>query len=156
MPFQFPAIINPGQVGNIEISATAAIALDKLAPGNIIYTDTRYSIGSFSRDVSLASGTQAITGVGFQPKLLIFYTTIGGTTQMSWGVDDGTTHKDTIITSVGTSTADGNNSIDFLQPNGATSAVAYISTMGVDGFTLTWTKAGSPTGTADIIFTAYR
>jgi hypothetical protein len=37
-----------------------------------------YKIVSFSRVLSVASGTQSITGVGFQPRLIMFQTGISG------------------------------------------------------------------------------
>lgn len=119
-------------------------------------SNVKVYIGSFSRDLTLASGTQTITGVGFMPTYVEFYMAVGGTTQMSWGFDDGTTAKNTIITSAGASSADGGNSIDMLQPDSATSQVAKITSMDTDGFTLTWTKTGSPVGSVDVIYKAIK
>ena len=39
-------------------------------------SDTRFKLGAFTRDQALAAGTQVITGVGFQPKAIIFLLTV--------------------------------------------------------------------------------
>jgi len=50
-------------------------------------------IGSFTRDMSLATGTQAVTGVGFKPRLVEFRALLTGTNLMSIGETDGTTSQ---------------------------------------------------------------
>ena len=44
----------------------------------------------------------------------------------------------------------------FLRASGTANQQASISSMNADGFTLSWSKAGSPTGTANILATASR
>ena len=116
-------------------------------------------IGTFTRDLTTASGTQAITGVGFTPRFVTFAGHVHAVTSYGFygGVDNGTTA--TCFTDYWAS-ANGqwyvvtNRSLDMRTSTG-TIADAYISAFGADGFTLTWTKTGSPTGTGTITYTAF-
>ena len=116
-------------------------------------------IGTFTRDLTTASGTQAITGVGFTPRFVTFAGHVHAVTSYGFygGVDNGTTA--TCFTDYWAS-ANGqwyvvtNRSLDMRTSTG-TIADAYISAFGADGFTLTWTKTGSPTGTGTITYVAF-
>lgn len=116
----------------------------------------RNFIGSFTRDLSLASGNQSITGVGFQPSALVLIMGIVGGSQFA---------------SIGFAGSSGNNSCleffdttptTFLQPNlaGIVRADAgdfqscVVASFDADGFTLTWTKTLLPTGTLTCVFLA--
>lgn len=114
----------------------------------------------FTRDVSLASGNQAITGVGFQPRAILFFTSILGSARNSWGFDTGVANGAKAITdntniAAGTFTAATNFSIS-LQTNVTDQYSGKIASFDSDGFTVAWTKSGSPTGTATIMFLAIR
>lgn len=127
------------------------------ATSNAVVT-THSKTGAFTYDVSTASGTQAITGVGFTPKSLSFiavFTTGGVAGSSCWGCDDGSSPR--CITNLGATYSpqfDGSNSIDIIN-SGGNAATAKITAFGADGFTLTWTKVGSPTGTITIIYQAF-
>ena len=137
-------------------------------PTQVIYDGTQFNIvgalyprffvGSFTRDTTVASGTQAVTGVGFQPKAVIFIAVVSGTARASIGVD--------IRTAQGGISDDHNTIADtwnvlsaysiFLESGGGANYGGEISTLGADGFTVTWTKTGNPTGTATITYLALR
>lgn len=124
--------------------------------GNI--SGTRFKIGTFTRDVSLASGTQAITGVGFQPKAVLFLVFIGSTSQMSIGIDTDTEMcviADQHGTSANTWTGLTTMSI-LLIVNASNYYQGNVNSFDSDGFTINWTKNNSPTGTASIYFLALR
>ena len=105
----------------------------------------------FSRDLSSASGTQTITGVGFTPKAIMFD---GGFSLNGWyGWFSG-------MASPGVSTSKAyitnnnswniNNSFSILAYPTASSSdyqVATVSSWNADGFTLNWIKTGATTGT---------
>lgn len=118
-------------------------------------------VGSFTRDISIASGTQAVTGVGFTPKAVVFFTGLGAAneTGLSVGGDDGTTGVCVYNNAQNTATAWGANgstaSIVIVNAAG-TSYAGKISAFGADGFTVTWTKTGSPVGTYIISYLAFR
>jgi len=113
-------------------------------------------VGSFTRDMTASSGSVSYTGVGFQPKCVVFVSAID-TTSMSVGFDDGTSHYCVRGVSYGGTVLFnrvGSNSIDI-----ATSFVDQQQGKGTsldsDGFTITWTKGGSPTGTGYVYYLAF-
>lgn len=114
-------------------------------------------VGSFTRDISLASGSQAITGVGFQPTAVLFLSNVTTTAQISVGVDDGT-NVGAVIDNNGGSTdtyVSGTSNSISLRVDGSNRAEAAIQSLDSDGFTLSWTKTGFPTGTATMIYLAW-
>jgi len=115
-------------------------------------SDTRHFVGTFTRSTTTATGTQEITGIGFTPKVIIFHACIhNGVGKNSWGLDDNVTNIciwDNYQTTANTYAASEAASIRIRQ--GGSSAYEYygtISTLDVDGFTISWTKgASSPNG----------
>ena len=113
---------------------------------------TGLKIGTFTYDLSTASGTQAITGVGFTPTVLILLGALDGTTAFSLSFDNGTNAYGTAQDTSNLIQAE--TSLHIYETGGDASAV--VTTLGSDGFTLTWTKNSSPTGTANIYYVAIR
>jgi hypothetical protein len=148
-----------------KVSGAALTALSSIPSGagaipsanlTAIYADARVKVGSFTRDLTTASGDVSYTGVGFRPVAILFIANLPSSTaltNMSWGVDDittdghlklyGNTHSDMDVRSI------------FLS-DGTNSQSAVVKTFDADGFTLTWTKASSPTGTATVKYIAWR
>jgi len=130
---------------------------NKTIASHLAYTDTRIKIGTFTIDVTTATGTQAITGVGFVPKTVQFMYTIDQTTETGLGYDDGTLHYSMAHYGVTNWTISASGSIYPQQiDGGANNYLGYIQSMDADGFTISWTKGGSPTGTLTIYYTAFR
>jgi hypothetical protein len=111
--------------------------------------------GSFSRDISLASGSQSITGIGFMPRALIIYGC----------VDAGPSCQGTATASshhcVFRRPTDGNfyyssNLLQFQLNATPDQAYATLTSFDADGLTLAWTKVNSPTGTANFNYIAIR
>jgi hypothetical protein len=105
-------------------------------------------VGSFDRDVSTATGTQAITGVGFTPTSIEVFAAIGGTVKASWGMSDGTTDKCIYQNNIGGTDFISNQSqlIRVITVDISTMYTGTLDSFDADGFTISWTKAGSPTG----------
>jgi len=107
------------------------------------------------------SGAQAYTGVGFKPSFVIFFAASSGNVgETSIGFDNGINHN-TIFNAhqnVSNSWLDAGDSasIYLCVTTAATKYTGYITTLGSDGFTITWTKTGSKTGTAYITYMAFR
>ena len=164
---QFRAILTTaGDIGY----ASAANTLARLAKGA---TDTKLfmnatgtapewtsgiKLGTFSRDTSIATGTQAVSGVGFKPSHIIFLANVGLITpQVSIGFSNGVVNyliADAYANTIGTWT-NAAYALYLLQ----TAAIYYlgsITAIGADGFTVTWTKVGAKTGTATIYYMAFR
>ena len=114
------------------------------------------AIGSFTRDVSLASGDQAVTGVGFAPVALVFFAQISGNDSGSWGVDDGTTHICFYYEAGSTHDNDmaSNDASIWAEPVNANTYKGIVKSLDSDGFTITWTKGASPTGTLTVAYLA--
>ena len=111
-------------------------------------------LGSFTRDMTAVGGAVAYTGVGFKPSAILFFGNIGGTYAQTIGIDNGTT-KFCVYYSAADTTA---NTVSYsiaAYPSGA-GQLGLISAIGADGFTITWTKDGSPTGTLQIFYIAFR
>src|SRR5207249_1447358 len=95
---------------------------------------------------------QAVTGVGFKPRAAIFIA-LAGVVLASVGVDDGTTHGSSVADrGDGNAALSATESIMVGSDTTTTNQKGHISTLGTDGFTITWTKTGTPTGTATIIY----
>lgn len=119
---------------------------------------TWFKVGSLTRDMTAASGNVAYTGVGFKPKAIV---STGGTNAtenfMMAGFDDGTTRGAVASNPGGAGTCQLNLSGIFIPSAAATSQTAVVASFDSDGFTLTWTKTGSPSaGTATVYFLALR
>lgn len=121
---------------------------------------TTYKAGTFTRDMTAASGDVAYTGVGFTPTLIIFF---GGTSSSGIatynGVDNGAVHYcllNYLTAGAGYSSTSTSQSI-YLAETVNIVQRAYVKTFDSDGFTLTWTKDGSPSaGTANIFYIAFK
>ena len=162
-----------GSIGSLFIRNQFNAEPDWLAPGtsgtflrskgtgvNPAWENTTVSValGSFTRDTTLASGTQAVTGVGFQPTVIIFFATQTSSRETSWGFDNDTTNLaifDDGGVSAGTYNASSANSIYDNESSGV-GYVGNINTLDSDGFTINWTKSGSPTGTLTVYYLAIR
>ncbi|MEN6619982.1 MAG: hypothetical protein ABFD50_00305 [Smithella sp.] len=98
---------------------------------------------SITRDLTASGGDVAYTGVGFKPSALI---AISGSS--SYGISVGFADAET--PGVGILSYSGGYTTGVWLINsssGAATAAAICKTTDADGFTLTWTKSGSPTGT---------
>ncbi len=127
---------------------------------NMVLAETggaQVKVGSFTRDVSTASGNQAVTGVGFKPRALIFMAALPAVTGgISTGVDDDTAAG----SNRGTTTAsqfDTTTSISIMVVHsGGNFYQGVVNSLDDDGFTIAWTKTGTPTGTATVVYLALR
>lgn len=109
----------------------------------------------FTRDTSTATGTQAITGLGFKPSALSIVSYQEGTDEASWGFDDGTFRKCLSMASTGVFEGNGANSI-YDNEGGGNAYTGYVQSFDSDGFTISWTRTGTPTGNYISRCLAYR
>jgi hypothetical protein len=114
---------------------------------------------SFTRDTSVGNGNVAYTGVGFQPKAVIFFHSLSGTFTSSWGfisASSGNSVGYCISSDSGTALASRDTGIfaDVTHISAYNDVIGY--TFDADGFTLNWRKIGSPTGTILVRFLAFR
>jgi len=115
-----------------------------------------FYVGTATRDCTLASGNVAYTGVGFKASALVVFMAGGlGTNDWSNGFGTAVSSQCVIGLGGGGNTAPG----AFLMWDYNSAGVnqrATIASFDADGFTLTWTKQGSPTGTLTFNYLALR
>lgn len=122
---------------------------------NPSWGDISMKVGNFTRDLSTASGSQAVTGVGFTPKVVFFLSSRNSGGWGSVGVDDGT----------GRGAVEWNGGYDanapcfsqtaqFVRQTLANYQSFTVASMDSDGFTLSFTKTGTPTGTLQAVYLA--
>lgn len=119
----------------------------------------RVKVGTITRDLTAVSGNVATTGVGFKPSLVFFFTNVSNNNRMSFGADAGSSSGMTIYDNLGNTDNTYDNSVSggasiLAMTSTGTRQFANINSLDADGFTLAWTKDGSPTGTLTIIYVA--
>ena len=94
--------------------------------------------------------------MGFQPKAVIFFAYVDSTTVNSWGFDvsDG---RMCVYRRGDTDNSEGSSTDSILlRLTAANMYKGVINSFDSDGFTVSWTKNGSPTGTGVIVYMAFR
>ena len=142
--------------GTLATLAGAEAFTNKTITSHLAYADTRFYSGTITRDVSAANGDVATAGVGFTPKYVTFNAVKDASTEHSEGFYAASAQN--CFSSYGANlTTNGGKCVAYFdKANTANFARAILSATGADGFTLTWTKAGSPVGTFTIYYTAFR
>jgi hypothetical protein len=129
------------------LTADQAVALLKTGIAATGMLQSKYV--TFSYNLATASGSQSITGVGFKPSTLIVLGFVNATNTVSIGfADAGRTGA--AVTWYGSNLGTGGaHPFEAFLANGAGAdfATGDISSYDSDGFTISWTKNGSPTGT---------
>lgn len=114
-----------------------------------------YKVGSLTRDTATATGTQEETGVGFQPSAIIFFAVEDTSDEISFGFEDGTSHSIYLAD-------DGAwrpSALTSIKDEEATTGDRYegtVTAFGADGFTISWVKTGTPTGTLTVYYMAFK
>lgn len=101
-------------------------------------------IGSFSRSLATASGSQVITGVGFLPRTVFFLGTVVGAAQ-AITIGFATASNSSCIamfTDSATWISSSIACIFVIDSTFANQNFATITSFNADGFTLGWTKSG--------------
>lgn len=169
-PIPMSAIATPIADSNLsqittasKVSGTAFTGLASIPAGAGVIpsanlpsaTTVTSKTGSFTRSAG-TTGTQAITGVGFSPKDLEFI--CGNTSNVSsWGFDTGGGAS----TSYSMANVANNMSLVtgdsiYLDQGAGNQFYAMVTSLDSDGFTLTWSKSGTPSGTASCAYKAIK
>jgi hypothetical protein len=119
---------------------------------------------AFVRHTSTASGTQSISTIGFMPRSILFYAACGAgasTGQVCMGMATSTTALTQYYIANATNVSGANwagNSTAVISLNESSTAsyTASMSTFDANGFTLSWTKIGSPSSLAIIQAICFR
>jgi len=116
--------------------------------------------GTFTRDMTASSGDVSYTGVGFKPSALIFFGGINATTIISM-IGCSMATRRYVMSDYHGGIADTfavQSALSIMLAEGSSQLqTALIKTYDSDGFTLTWTKTGTPSaGTATMFYVAFR
>lgn len=109
-----------------------------------------------TRDMTAANGDVAYSGVGFQPSAVIALCTINGSWPFSVGFADSAGAEMAIANSDNADMMYGRTALCWLQTGSGVAQSAVLKQYDSDGFTLTWAKNGSPTGTGQLYFLCLR
>lgn len=115
-----------------------------------------YKFGTFSRAASADTADISYSGLGGTPKFVFFLSAISGQQQACIGIDKsdervGLYNSDMAVNESWTRSAN----VSIVAHFGASGyQTGKIKTLDVDGFTITWTKSGTPTGMIDVTYLA--
>ena len=137
--------------GNSDTAIPTEKAVKTYADGGL----ARVKVGSFTRDMTLASGTQSITGIGCQPKGIIFLTVKNVTLKACWGLSDGSAELAILHDSTPRFSQNPIDCIYYDDRAGNTYA-GDVNSLDSDGFTINWLKTNSPVGTLTIYYMTIR
>ena len=106
----------------------------------------RVKIGNTFRTGAQGSGTQEITGVGFQPGVVIVQVVITTGASPAWSIGFGSVGQNMCIYTSFTGDATYNHTlcVSWYEAVAPKIWTASITAVGRDGFTITWTKTGDP------------
>ena len=135
-----------------------------ISADTLLFGTLSVKIGSFTRDMTLASGTQAVTGVGFKPRAVLFLSNVANTGQASIGFgalpNTATGPFDSVSLNSRTATSAGtfstNTGTVFAYQGSTDYYNGNLSDFDSDGFTMSWVKTGSTTGTLEIYYMAFQ
>ena len=160
------AVSSIASIAQLDVIRIPSVTIPSIASIGILHIGTHLNAsaasisGSFlsskvitaSRDLSAANGNVAYTGVGFKPTSIFAFGVVSGEVgDQSIGFGDSAKGAYTIE---GNNTPQGN--LLYMTSSIGNAATADIASYDADGFTLTWTKVSSPTGTAQLRFICFR
>ena len=105
-------------------------------------SDLGFFIGAFTRSID---GDYPITGLGFLPKVILFFTVDGDSSlqNFAWGFDDGTTHGCMYLYDDMTVSTTTEAYCFHIRRDAGNYMRGVVSAIGADGFTLTCTLVGA-------------
>ena len=141
-----------------EAVDTEGVTIDSLLvkDGDIPNARLNTKVIKATRDLTAASGDVEYSGVGFMPTALICIGAIGSADNAFWGISDSDKTDKYMKRQGGTFGAPGDNYLINVEPVSNNWQIATVKSYNADGFTLTWTKSSSPTGTLTMMFLCFR
>lgn len=113
------------------------------------------SVVTTTKNIADASTTQTVTGAGMTPRYAVILAAVDNTSAFSVGSDLSTSAHYSLWDQVGAGTGSNwgvsSTSSIILQTTSGNNHVGSFTTFNSDGGVITWTKTGSPTGTARLI-----
>lgn len=147
-------------IGSLTVGSLAGFLFGTAGTVSALSVANRMKVGSFTRNVATATGTQAVTSVGFQPGVVLLIANIPATQMTSIGLDDKAnpwTLFNIYATTAGAWYSIASFSIYLKESAGDVDwTTGVLQSLDSDGFTVSWIKNGNPTGTANIFYLALR
>jgi hypothetical protein len=144
---------------NEDVALTAtSTQLNAVATGGVTTRLLSKTITG-SRDLTAAGAPTDVsyTGVGFQPTSIIAMCTVNGGTTGYFTITVADSAKATNgLYRFATTDLSYQNNLIYVGTASGTNQYATLKSYDADGFTLTWTKTGSPTGTLTMVFLCFR
>lgn len=112
-----------------------------------------------TRDLTAANGDVAYTGVGFKPSSIIAIASVNDSYTQSFGMVDSLSGMGYLyfpISASGKAETGTGNFLIGMTTYASNFQTAQLKTFDTDGFTLTWAKNGTPSGTFTMIFLCFR
>ena len=137
-----------------QLTTNGSGTLSWAAPGSL----TSHTI-QFTRDIAGSNGDVSYTGIGFIPTSIIFsYMTTDGKC-VGTGMVDSAKNMVSYFSAQQAGYTTGDSATDkciYFSNASGTNQQALLKTYDADGFTLTWNKTSTPTGTGHIIAICYK
>lgn len=138
------------------IAGNADLKMFMNAAGSAPEWSSGIKIGNFTYNTATASGTHAVSGIGFKPSNVFFLVTVNDTSEISLGFDNMSAPYSVYYGFEGNAVWRHTNTAIMLYQASGIYYTGAITTFGTDGFTITWAKGGAKTGTARVIYLAFR
>ena len=117
-------------------------------------------IGFFTHDMTTATGTISVTGIGFKPSVVQLIVNLQSTKYVSWGMDN--VAQQAYVARNGAATGyqggggDGYGQSYECFSSSGNQIYGDVQSLDTDGFTLANTKVASPTGSARFQYLAFK
>lgn len=121
-----------------------------------VNTRLKSKIITATRDMTGADGDVAYTGVGFQPTAVFALAAINGTIQYSIGAADSSATEINLYNAQASTNVSADNTFLVIWAAGGGAQTGALKQFDADGFTITWTKYLTPTGTVTMKFLCFR
>lgn len=140
---------------NENVALTATSTELNLLSGLSVLPALQSKVITATRDMAAASGTVAYTGVGFVPTSITAFGIIQSSFSFGIGFADSAKAEQGIF-QYGANVLYTDPALISIATGAGTQQYCTVSSYDADGFSLAWTKQGSPTGTAELRFICYR
>lgn len=148
-----PSVTAPKINENVALTSTSTNL--NLLSGLSALPTLQSKVITSTRDMTAAGGTVAYTGVGFVPTSIMAFGVIQSSYSFGLGfVDSARTEQG--LFQFGTNTLYTDPALLSIATSAGVQQYCTVSSYDADGFSLVWTKQGSPTGTAELRFICYR
>lgn len=136
-----------GGIAGLDAGSLLAMAVQRV----------NFMPGTFTWDTSAATGNQAVTGIGFTPRILL-YICVNNTAELAFGWMDAVAggciiNKHNLTANTWAPASGG--SMVLWQTIAIYTTIQLVS-FDADGFTLSFTKTGAKTGTATVLYVAVK